>query len=363
MVAGPARTLLSVVLVVAHRPVFVSARRLLDLSTDPTQDKALPPLLPPTFVLDADCRNSCRLNANNGYCDDGGYGSEYDRCELGTDCDDCGPRRYLPPPPLPPLPPPLPPRPTYFVTNNKDFRQRWREVVQAATDAVIEIASGSHFRLSTQLVCAKDIRLTVFSSGHGATLDGMHKSRLFQVRGCSLTLRGLNLVNGMVPAGLKQECRDQTSGEWNTVGNGSIWVNADVTVPACRDNVRPVLPMHRAHPDHAHPSNSPTPPPLRKGVPSLSRRWVLSLVNFFLTHQTSQTAQPSRCRWCQHTGRLYKAAHPACPAQGGGIALISGRKSTIDLVQSGIFGCIAENQVYPAILPHLGAADHSRYGV
>ena len=48
------------------------------------------------------CSNTCEV----GYsftCDDGGPGAEYDKCEYGTDCDSCGPRPELhPPPPLPP---------------------------------------------------------------------------------------------------------------------------------------------------------------------------------------------------------------------------------------------------------------------
>lgn len=37
------------------------------------------------------CTNSCR-HAGDGDCDDGGPGSDYSLCELGTDCADCGPR-------------------------------------------------------------------------------------------------------------------------------------------------------------------------------------------------------------------------------------------------------------------------------
>ena len=40
--------------------------------------------------------------------------------------------------------------------------------------------------------------MTVASSGEGATLDGQRSTGLFYLEGgCSLTLRGLNLVNGM----------------------------------------------------------------------------------------------------------------------------------------------------------------------
>lgn len=37
------------------------------------------------------CTNTCR-SANDGECDDGGPGSLYSVCALGTDCSDCGPR-------------------------------------------------------------------------------------------------------------------------------------------------------------------------------------------------------------------------------------------------------------------------------
>ncbi|HJL44798.1 MAG TPA: hypothetical protein RMG45_03145, partial [Polyangiaceae bacterium LLY-WYZ-15_(1-7)] len=37
------------------------------------------------------CTNTCS-SANDGECDDGGPGAQYDVCALGTDCADCGPR-------------------------------------------------------------------------------------------------------------------------------------------------------------------------------------------------------------------------------------------------------------------------------
>lgn len=37
------------------------------------------------------CTNTCEY-ADDGDCDDGGSGSDYSLCELGTDCADCGPR-------------------------------------------------------------------------------------------------------------------------------------------------------------------------------------------------------------------------------------------------------------------------------
>ncbi|MCB9507657.1 MAG: hypothetical protein H6700_08900 [Myxococcales bacterium] len=39
----------------------------------------------------AQCTNTCGT-ADDGDCDDGGPGSSYSVCELGTDCNDCGPR-------------------------------------------------------------------------------------------------------------------------------------------------------------------------------------------------------------------------------------------------------------------------------
>ncbi|MFK7986977.1 MAG: hypothetical protein AB8I08_13210 [Sandaracinaceae bacterium] len=50
------------------------------------------------------CSDTCRY-ANDGECDDGGPGASYAACALGTDCGDCGPRsgdtRTPPPPPEP----------------------------------------------------------------------------------------------------------------------------------------------------------------------------------------------------------------------------------------------------------------------
>ncbi len=37
------------------------------------------------------CTDTCST-ASDGECDDGGPGAEYDSCDIGTDCDDCGQR-------------------------------------------------------------------------------------------------------------------------------------------------------------------------------------------------------------------------------------------------------------------------------
>jgi len=51
--------------------------------------------------------------------------------------------------------------------------------------------------------------VTVASSGEGATLDGQRLTRLFYLGGgCSLTLRGLTLVNGRTTSGGVVYARD-----------------------------------------------------------------------------------------------------------------------------------------------------------
>ena len=68
----------------------------------PPRQPPLPPGLPSAI-----CTNDCYADGyDDGYsyadgeCDDGGPGAEFDRCDLGRDCEDCG-YRYLPPPPPP----------------------------------------------------------------------------------------------------------------------------------------------------------------------------------------------------------------------------------------------------------------------
>jgi len=108
--------------------------------------------------------------------------------------------------------------------------------VREETDVVLHIPSGAHFRLARPLICGKDIRLTIFSSGPaGAILDGMSKSQIFQVKGCSLTLRRLSLINGYAPAGLKPACR-RRNGVWTA--SVTTGVSGAVLKPECWDSVR-----------------------------------------------------------------------------------------------------------------------------
>jgi len=58
------------------------------------------------------CTNTCSSASDND-CDDGGPGAEYSACSVGTDCVDCGPRTApvsSPASPPPPHSPPFPPR-------------------------------------------------------------------------------------------------------------------------------------------------------------------------------------------------------------------------------------------------------------
>ena len=150
----------------------------------PTAAAAMAPApLPP--ALRYECNDSCYFSSN-GRCDEGSDGFCFALCEIGTDCADCGPRLHLSPPspyppgdaPRPPPPPqPPPPVPTYLATTVVELRQLWMQALRDEADATIEIPPGSTFRLRGRpFICRKDIRVTVFSSGPGATLDGMRES-------------------------------------------------------------------------------------------------------------------------------------------------------------------------------------------
>ena len=67
-----------------------------------------PPSLSPSPPPPLTCTDSC-VNVdwtNDGICDDGGPGSEFNLCASTTDCTDCGGRHTSPPPPSPMVPPP-----------------------------------------------------------------------------------------------------------------------------------------------------------------------------------------------------------------------------------------------------------------
>jgi len=84
------------------------------LPPPPPSPPAAPPSPPTTPSV---CSDEC-FYASDGRCDDGGPGAQFDWCEYGTDCSDCGLRPVLMPPPSsppefpsPPSPPPTPPSP------------------------------------------------------------------------------------------------------------------------------------------------------------------------------------------------------------------------------------------------------------
>ena len=94
----------------------------------PPPPRKPPPPPPVRIVL---CSNGCPAApkfAADTFCDDGGPDSNFDKCELGTDCQDCGERvRYamVPSSPKPPPPPPSPPsatRPRVSNTGTNPFR-------------------------------------------------------------------------------------------------------------------------------------------------------------------------------------------------------------------------------------------------
>ena len=55
----------------------------------PPQPPSAPP--PPQYPGGARCTDTCQYASDND-CDDGGVGAEFAICEVGSDCQDCGPR-------------------------------------------------------------------------------------------------------------------------------------------------------------------------------------------------------------------------------------------------------------------------------
>ena len=90
-------------------------------------------------------------------------------------------------------------------------------------DVNISVAPGAHIKLASELECSSNITVRIVSSGEGATLDGQGRSRLFSLKGgCSLTLRGLALVNG----------RAEHGGALHAQGAGDIEL-IDATIKGC----------------------------------------------------------------------------------------------------------------------------------
>ena len=104
---------------------------------------------------------------------------------------------YSPSPPLvPPLRPPLPPLApgSVAVASESELRSL---IEGATTDVSVFLVPGAHLKLNKEIRCGSNINVTIASSGEGATLDGQGDTSIFDLRGgCSLTLRGLAIVNG-----------------------------------------------------------------------------------------------------------------------------------------------------------------------
>lgn len=64
----------------------------------PPDDGTPPDEIPPPNPAGAGCSNECEF-AGDGACDDGGPGAQFDLCTFGTDCDDCGARDGVTPAP------------------------------------------------------------------------------------------------------------------------------------------------------------------------------------------------------------------------------------------------------------------------
>jgi len=98
--------------------------------------------------------------------------------------------------PQPPLSPPAPPVfPGVDVAAASE--NELRSLIEGAAANISIYLPPTHFELGSQISCSSNLKVTVASSGEGATLDGQGETRLFSLSGgCSLTLRGLTLVNG-----------------------------------------------------------------------------------------------------------------------------------------------------------------------
>eukprot|EP00966_Prymnesium_polylepis_P037895 879176-Prymnesium_polylepis.1 len=118
------------------------------------------PPMPPGSVV-CDCRETCAFTSD-GDCDDGGMGSAYASCAIGSDCSDCGERCATPPPPSmpsppprmpsPPEPPPLPP----LQPPSLPMLVQWARYAQASSE-VVNTVSGQAFPTAIQSTGAADV--------------------------------------------------------------------------------------------------------------------------------------------------------------------------------------------------------------
>ena len=161
------------------------------------------------------CDDSCVGNptwSSDGYCDDGGPGAQYGGCELGTDCEDCGPRCFnppspptlpplppaMPPPPsLPPLPParPPPPSPPALPPVTVSTVGQLRAALQQGVAAIIELSPGVYPVTST-LSISRDVTITSAEPGQPVILEGQGDVRVLYITGGTVQLIGLDITGG-----------------------------------------------------------------------------------------------------------------------------------------------------------------------
>ena len=96
------------------------------------------------------------------------------------------------------MPPPPPLSPDFVAAASEaKLRSLITEAATSQADVAIYLPPRADVKLDSYIYCSSDIKVTVASSGEGATLDGQEQTRLFTLgNGCSLTLRGLTLING-----------------------------------------------------------------------------------------------------------------------------------------------------------------------
>ena len=108
-----------------------------------------PPTAPPPPLTPL-CTETCNW-ASDADCDDGGPGSEFPLCALGSDCTDCGPRQPMRPPPAFASPPPPPPPMTCGPSTSFNSINNQCEIAcdasngrRMATEVPLEIADSAH---------------------------------------------------------------------------------------------------------------------------------------------------------------------------------------------------------------------------
>lgn len=143
------------------------------------------------------CENTCSNvnNINNGICDDGGPGYQYTQCVWGTDCEDCGPRFYRPPPasppspsppppvspPPPPFSPPPPPHPPFDMSRSVTMESINYIGIDGATSSTCPGFNGNYYLTYEQM------SIDNFYSNKSCTFDGTTND-------CSeVTIRGVKI--------------------------------------------------------------------------------------------------------------------------------------------------------------------------